>query len=269
MGTPSVRVERHRGRVAVLIFDRPGRRNAWDAGMRVEVRRALGALARDDRVGAIVLTGAGSAFGAGQDLREIAAYDGVGGAGWVDDFARFFDTIRRVEKPLVAALNGPAVGSGLDVALLCDVRIGHPGVRVGIPDIDLGVPSAITAWLLREMIGTPRAIALLLTGRLIDGRRAHAEGLITELGASRRVRPRALQVARALAAKPPVATRLTRRRWRELTQPGFAEAVAAARRYQRLAFDGGEPAAIIGAHRAGRSRRSAHRPARRARHRRR
>jgi enoyl-CoA hydratase/carnithine racemase len=241
----AVQVARRPGRVAVLTFTRPDRLNAWDAAMRREILGALGDLAGAADVGAIVLTGAGRGFSAGQDLREIGGLDGAGGERWVDDFARFFDGIRRVEKPLVAAINGPAVGSGLEVALLCDVRIAHAGVRVGIPDIDLGVPSAITAWLLRETIGTPRAIELLLTGRLVRGREALALGLVTRLVPAERVLARATGLARALAAKPPLAARLTRRRWREMSQPGFEEAVAAARRYQRLAFDGGEPRALL------------------------
>jgi enoyl-CoA hydratase/carnithine racemase len=246
MREATVRVARRAGGVAMLAFHRPQRMNAWHATMRAQVLAALGALGRDERVRAIVLTGAGRAFSAGQDLGEIATMDGAASRGWVDDFARFFGGIRRVEKPLVAAVNGPAIGSGLDVALLCDFRIAHAGVRVGIPDIDLGVPSAITAWLLRETIGTPAAIDLLLTGRLLDGRRASALGLFSELVPARQVLPRALELARSLAAKPPLAARLTRRRWRELTQPGFDEAVAAARRYQRAAFESGEPRAGIG-----------------------
>jgi enoyl-CoA hydratase/carnithine racemase len=242
----AVGVERRPGRVAVLTFDRPERLNAWDAAMRAAIVAALDDLAAAADVGAIVLTGAGRGFSAGQDLREIGAMDGAGGERWVDDFAHFFDAIRRVEKPLVAAVNGPAVGSGLEVALLCDLRIAHAGVRVGIPDIDLGVPSAITAWLLREIIGTPRAIELLMTGRLIGGREALALGLLTRLVPAGRVLARAVALARELAAKPPLAARLTRRRWRELSQPGFEEAVAAARRYQRLAFDEGEPRSRLG-----------------------
>ena len=143
------------------------------------------------------------------------------------------------------ALNGVAAGSAFQVALLCDFRIAHPGVRMGQPEIDSGIASTTGPWIMREMLGLARTIDLTLSGRLMDAAECHAVGLINRIVAPEDVLPTALALARELAAKPPVAMRLNKARFREVTKAGFRDCLAAGIRAQRGAFGSGEPARMM------------------------
>ena len=168
--------------VAVVTLNRPERLNAWHAPMRTELNVLLEDLDEDDTVGAIVLTGAGDrAFSAGQDLAETEQFDAASVAGWMDEWDSLYGRIRWLRKPIVAALNGVAAGSAFQVALLCDVRVGHAGSRMGQPEIDAGIPSILGPWIMQDMLGRSRTIELVLTGRLMEAAEAHAVGLIHHL----------------------------------------------------------------------------------------
>jgi enoyl-CoA hydratase/carnithine racemase len=233
--------------VAVVTLNRPERLNAWHAPMRMELNALLGDLDEDDAVGAIVLTGAGDrAFSAGQDLAETERFDAASVAGWMDEWDSLYGRIRWLRTPIVAALNGVAAGSAFQVALLCDIRVGHAGSRMGQPEIEAGIPSILGPWIMQEMLGRSRTIELVLTGRLMEAAEAHAVGLIHHLVAPEDVLPKALDVARGLAAKPRVAMRLNRQRFAESNELGFQEALTAARRISAEAFASGEPQAMMG-----------------------
>jgi enoyl-CoA hydratase/carnithine racemase len=207
-----IKVEKQ-AEVAVLTLDRPEVLNAWHAPMRNEIAAALGVLNGDQAVRAIVITGAGDrAFSAGQDLSETKTFDPDRAALWIDEWRALYGVIRDLDKPLVAALNGVAAGS---------------------------------AFLMQGMLGLSRTIELTLTGRMMDGEECHAVGLVHYLVPQDQVMDKALEVARLLAAKPPVAMRLDKRRFREVTQPGFDEALAAGVRTQREAYASGEPQAMM------------------------
>ena len=220
--------------IATLTLDRPEVMNAWHAPMRREITAALGDLNADDRVRAVIITGAGDrAFCAGQDLNETKAFDPERAAEWIDEWRALYGAIRSLDKPLVAALNGVAAGSAFQVALQADIRIGHADVRMGQPEIDAGIASTLGPWLMRGMLGLSRTVELTLTGRMMDGRECHAIGLIHELVPEEQVMARSREVAGELAAKPPIAMRLNKRRFREATQAGFDEALEAGARIQR------------------------------------
>lgn len=250
-------VER-RDRVGIVTLNRPEVLNAWNRPMRLDLIDALDALEGEESVRAIILTGAGDrAFGAGQDLNEAREFDGERALEWVGEWERLYGRIRSLTKPLVAALNGTAAGSAFQVALLADLRVGHPGVRMGQPEINSGIPSTTGPWIMREMIGLARTIDLTLTGRLMDAAEAHAIGLINRLVPAPEVLAAALELASELAAKPPGAMRLDKQRFREVTEPGFRECLEAGARIQREAYASGEPARMMAeflARRAGRGR---------------
>ena len=231
-----------RGTVRIVTLNRPKAYNAWHGAMRHEVIDALRAAGSDASVRAVVLTGAGDkAFSAGQDLDETRQFDADAAVRWMDDWKLFYGTIRGLEKPLIAALNGVAAGSAFQVALLCDLRVGHPAVRMGQPEVDSGIPSTLGPWLMWEILGKARTVELWFTGRMVEGEEAHRLGLVNELVPQERVMPRALELAELLAAKPPIAMRLNKRRLREITEAAFQEAEEAGRRYQAEAFGSGEP----------------------------
>jgi enoyl-CoA hydratase len=229
--------------IGTITLNRPEKLNAWDMPMRAALRRALEQLDADDGVAAIILTGAGDrAFSAGQDLAETQKFDSShAGREWFLSWRDFYDAFRKLRKPCVGALNGVAAGSAFQVAMLTDVRVGHPGTCMGQPEINAGIPSVLGPMLMIERLGLSRTIELTLTGRMMDGDECHRIGLIHHLVPQDELMAKAGEVAQLLASKPPIAMRLCKQRFREVTQPAFDEAFAAGQRYQEEAFASGEP----------------------------
>ncbi|WP_233837107.1 enoyl-CoA hydratase/isomerase family protein [Paraburkholderia sp. ZP32-5] len=234
------------GRVAVITLNRPDKLNAWTTPMRNAIIEALERFDGDDDIAAIIMTGAGDrAFSAGQDLSEAHDFDGARAVEWVKEWQRYYAVLRGLKKPLVMALNGTAAGSAFQVALLGDIRVGHPGVRMGQPEINAGIASTTGPWIMNTMLGMSRTIELTLTGRLMDAEECRQIGLIHHLVAQEKVFDKALEIATELAAKPPVAMRLDKQRFREMTEAGFQDCIEAGIRIQREAYDSGEPARMM------------------------
>lgn len=235
-----------RGAIATVILNRPEKRNAWHAAMRTEVARILRFLNADETVHAIILTGAGDeAFGAGQDLAEAQQFDASRVNEWMAEWRDLYGAVRELDKPIIAALNGVAAGSAFQVALLCDIRIGHAGSRMGQTEINAGIPSVTGTWLMWDVLGRARTIEMVMTGRMLDGEESHRLGLLNHLVAPDQVLVAAYALAAELAAKPPVAMKLNKQRFRHLTEQGFLEAEAAGREIHAEAFASGEPQAMM------------------------
>ncbi|SAK69093.1 short chain enoyl-CoA hydratase [Caballeronia catudaia] len=234
------------GRVAVITLNRPERLNAWTTPMREKIIAALDRFNADDEVAAIIMTGAGNrAFSAGQDLSEAHDFDGERAVAWVKEWQRYYAALRNLKKPLVMALNGTAAGSAFQVALLGDIRVGHAGVRMGQPEINAGIASTTGPWIMNSMLGMSRTIELTLTGRLMEADECYRIGLLHHLVDEDKVFEKALEIATDLAGKPPVAMRLDKQRFREMTEPGFVDCIEAGERIQREAYDSGEPARMM------------------------
>ncbi|EKF43142.1 enoyl-CoA hydratase/isomerase family protein [Nitratireductor indicus] len=234
------------GPVFKITLNRPQVLNAWNAAMREELIDALTEAEDNDAVRAVILTGAGDrAFGAGQDLNETKTFDADRAEVWIGEWEKLYVRFRTLSKPIIAALNGVAAGSAFQVALLCDLRIGHAGVRMGQPEINSGIPSTTGPWIMREMLGMARTIDLTLTGRLMNADEAERIGLINRLVPQDKVAEEATKLALELASKPPVAMRLDRQRFREMTEAGLQDALSAGIRIQREAYATGEPARMM------------------------
>ncbi len=234
------------GPVFKITLNRPQVLNAWNAAMREELIDALTEAEDNDAVRAVILTGAGDrAFGAGQDLNETKTFDADRAEVWIGEWEKLYVRFRTLSKPIIAALNGVAAGSAFQVALLCDLRIGHAGVRMGQPEINSGIPSTTGPWIMREMLGMARTIDLTLTGRLMNADEAERIGLINRLVPQDKVGEEAMKLALELASKPPVAMRLDRQRFREMTEAGLQDALSAGIRIQREAYATGEPARMM------------------------
>lgn len=247
-----------RGNIGIVTLNRPKVMNAWHTAMREELVAAFNEMEANDTVRAVILTGAGErAFGAGQDLNETKTFDPDRAESWMHEWERLYDSIRLLSKPVIGALNGVAAGSAFQVALLCDLRVGHSGVKMGQPEINSGIASVTGPWIMREMLGLARTIDLTLTGRMMDAEECYRIGLINRLVPREEVMDAALKLAGELAEKPPVAMRLNRARFREITQPGFEDAMAAGIRTQRAAYATGEPASMMEAFLATRAARKA------------
>ncbi|MEZ5811806.1 MAG: enoyl-CoA hydratase/isomerase family protein [Rhizobiaceae bacterium] len=231
--------------VRTIVLNRPDRLNAWDAPMREKLVAALTDAGGDGKIGAVILTGAGErAFSAGQDLNEATDFDADRAELWIDEFKTLYRAVRALEKPVVAAINGVTAGSAFQFALLTDIRVGHPDVKMGQPEINSGIASITGPWIMREVLGLSRTIELTLTGRMIHADEALRIGVLHHVVPHDQVMTKATEIAGELAAKPPTAMRLIKRRFFEVLEPGLEDAVAAAKRHHRESFVSGEPQSV-------------------------
>jgi enoyl-CoA hydratase len=255
---PGFVLTERRNAVGIVTLNRPDVFNAWHRPMRQELTTALRELEADNAVRALILTGAGeAAFSAGQDLNETMVFDPDRAVEWIVEWEELYDLIRSLSKPLIAALNGVAAGSAFQVALLCDFRIAHAGVRMGQPEIDSGIASTTGPWIMHAMLGIARTIDLTLTGRMMEAEECRTIGLVNRIVPQAEVMSASLKLAEELAEKPPVAMRLNKQRFREMTEEGFRDCLEAGMRIQRESFASGEPARMMEAFFAARSARKA------------
>lgn len=218
-------VER-RDRVLVAALNNPDHLNAFTYGMIGGLISALEQARADDDIRAVVITGRGRAFCTGGDLRAMATGRGFlggdppagHGEGPLAAKEQLWDFIQRVplmirelEKPVIAAVNGAAVGAGCDLALMCDLRLASEGASFGGGYVKVGlVPGDGGAYFLPRLIGLPRALEFLLTGDLIDAREAERIGLINRVVAGDVVKA-AVELAARIAASPVQAVRMIKR----------------------------------------------------------
>ena len=229
--------------IGILTLDRPETINGWHQPMRLEVSDALKKFNSDPKVRAIIITGAGDrAWSSGQDLAEtMVIKGGEEGVKWANYWVEFYDVLRSMEKGVVAALNGVAAGSAYQYAMMCDVRVGHSGSRMGQPEINSGITSTTGPWIMYDRIGRSRTIELTLRGRMMNGDEAHEIGLIHYLVPQNQVMAKAMEVAKVLASKAPLAMKLTKQRFREMTEAGFRETTQANIEISKENYASGEP----------------------------
>lgn len=209
-----LRLDRPAEGVAVLTLDNPDLRNAMSAEMTASWTAAITDLAVDPDLRVLVVTGAGSAFCSGGDTSWIASEPDAS----VDrlrtrmiGFYRAWLSIRRLEVPTIAAVNGAAIGAGLCLALACDLRYAARGSRLGAPFVKLGMhPGMAGTYLLPDVVGEAHARDLLLTGRVVDADEALRLGLVSRVLDDDGFLDEVLAIAREVAATAPIASRLTK-----------------------------------------------------------
>jgi enoyl-CoA hydratase len=191
--------------VALVVMDRNEVLNALDFALIAALTEALEALDRNPDCRAIVLTGAGDrAFAAGADIPELAAQTPT--TLTVDDDFHRWERIKRIRKPIVAAVRGFALGGGCELAMLCDLLVAGEDAQFGQPEIRLGVmPGAGGTQRLTRAIGKAKAMEMILTGRNMGAREAEAHGLVSQVVPTESTVPAALELAGRIAAMPPVA----------------------------------------------------------------
>ena len=251
-----------RGDVAVLTLDNPQRRNAMSPEMTAAWVETLDVLATDRSLRAVVVTGAGTAFCSGGDTDWIAGDPGAS----VDElrsrmiaFYRAWLSVRRLEVPTIAAVNGPAVGAGLCLALACDLRYAAASARLGAPFVKLGMhPGMAATFLLPNVVGQAAARDLLLTGRMVDAQESERMGLVSRVLPDEGFLDSVLDTAAGIATTAPIASRYTTLalrdaghadldsalHWEALAQPvtlateDLHEGIAAAREHRTPQFRG-------------------------------
>ncbi|GAA5234570.1 enoyl-CoA hydratase/isomerase family protein [Verticiella sediminum] len=198
------------GSVAILTLNRPDVMNAINMQMRTELRRALAALRRDAEVGAAVLTGAGDrSFSAGMDLRE---FDRMNGGTPIAEMKRYRwergEGIAAFDKPLIAAVNGLAVGGGVELALLCDLSFAADTASFAFGEVKRGlIPGNGGTQRLSRRVGQARALDMILSARTVDAAEALAIGLVEYVVPRTELLARAVALAAQMAAHAPVAVR--------------------------------------------------------------
>ena len=209
------------GRVAVLTLNRNDVRNELTGTkLSEEIVRVVDWINAHEGISALVLTGAGAAFSAGGNVKHMLNRDAGSFAGDVytvqnryrQGIQRMALAMHRLEVPAIAAINGPAVGAGCDLACMCDVRIAASTARIGETFVNLGIiPGDGGGWFLQRLVGYQRAAEMTFSGRLLDAAEALAIGLVLEVVDPDELTARAREMAANFAAKPPRTVRLTKR----------------------------------------------------------
>ncbi|CAN5470348.1 enoyl-CoA hydratase-related protein [soil metagenome] len=209
-----LRLERPAAGVALLVLDNPDQRNAMSEEMTASWGAAIDELVGDPTVRVVVVTGAGSAFCSGGNTSWLAGETGTTGDQLRTKMLAFYRawlSIRRLEVPTIAALNGAAVGAGLCLPLACDIRVATPTAKLGVPFLKLGLhPGMAGTFLLPDVVGPAAARDLFLTGRMVQGEEALRLGLVTRLVEADGFIDEVLEMASGVAANAPIATRLTK-----------------------------------------------------------
>ena len=188
------------GPVAVVTLNRPDKRNALSIDLRYEIDACLAALEQDDAISVVIITGKGPAFCAGFDLSEMHFDDPEHVKRYNESSTAYHQRLMNFRKPLIAAVNGPALAGGLDLAVLCDIRVSSEGASFAHPEIRFGSPVLFTA--LKDIIGGGLARELCLTGRRMDATEALRIGLVNQLVPGGRLLEAAKEVARSIAEAP-------------------------------------------------------------------
>jgi enoyl-CoA hydratase len=197
--------------VAIITINRPDKRNALSAAVRRELLSALDQLREDGNARVVVITGAGDkAFIAGADITEFAERTPVQQRAVMEE-RRIFDAVAEFPKPVIAMINGFALGGGCELALACDMRIAARSARLGQPEIKLGIiPGGGGTQRLPRLIGLGNAMRLILTGELINAEEAARLGLVDLVVEDSDLATRTLEIARAMAAHSPLTLRLAK-----------------------------------------------------------
>ena len=217
------------GAVGLVRLNRPQQLNALNSVLMEELAQALEAFDRDDAVRCLVITGNERAFAAGADIKEMA---GVSPVEMLlrDNIARW-DRIRRVKKPIIAAVSGYCLGGGCEMAMACDIIIASESAQFGQPEINIGViPGAGGTQRLTHAIGKSKTMEMVLTGRTMNAREAQAAGLVSRVVAVEDYLDEALKLAREIASKAPLAVRFAKEAVNKAYETSLADGIEDERR---------------------------------------
>ncbi|WP_033063139.1 enoyl-CoA hydratase [Pseudomonas sp. GM48] len=230
MSYETILLEIH-GRVGLITLNRPQALNALNAQIVSELNHALDGLEADSNIGCIVLTGSKKAFAAGADIKEMAelTYPQI----YIDDLFSDSDRVANRRKPIIAAVNGFALGGGCELALMCDFILAGDNAKFGQPEINLGVlPGMGGTQRLTRAVGKAKAMEMCLSGRLIDAVEAERCGIVARIVPSDELLDEALKVAALIAKKSlPIAMMV-----KESVNRAFEVSLAEGVRFERRVF---------------------------------
>jgi len=200
------------GYLATVKINRPQAMNALNTEVLTEIHKTMKALDEDEKIRVVILTGEGKAFVAGADIAEMVDFNGDEGEKLSLHGQRSFLQIERMGTVVIAAINGFALGGGLELALACDLRYASEKAKLGQPEVTLGVtPGFAGTQRLPRIVGLPRAMELLLTGEMIDAGRAKEIGLVNDVFAHEELMDKVTEIARTIASRGPLSVKLVKR----------------------------------------------------------
>ncbi|MFJ2709268.1 enoyl-CoA hydratase [Pseudomonas sp. NPDC087346] len=234
MNYETILLEIH-GRVGLITLNRPQALNALNAQLVSEVNQALDGLEADANIGCIVITGSKKAFAAGADIKEMAelTYPQI----YMDDLFSDSDRVANRRKPIIAAVNGFALGGGCELALMCDFILAGDNAKFGQPEINLGVlPGMGGTQRLTRAVGKAKAMEMCLSGRLIDAVEAERCGIVARIVPSDELLDEALKVAAVIASKSLPIAMMVKESVNRAFEVNLAEGVRFERRVFHAAF---------------------------------
>lgn len=227
-------------RVGVLTFKRDDVRNALTSTALVDdIPNAIAWANANPELSVLVMTGEGSAFSAGGNIKTMRerskAPPHVLQQNYRQGIQRIPLALEDAEVPVIAAVNGPAIGAGFDMANMCDIRIGSTQAQFGETFANLGIiPGDGGAWFLQRLLGYQRAADLVFTGRIVKAEEAKAIGILLEVTSPEELLPRTLELARKIAAKPPLAVRYAKKLMKLAQRQHLAEHLDVCAAYQAI-----------------------------------
>ncbi len=201
------------GKVGLITLNRPRQLNALNLPLLEELESVVLGPAAENHVRAIIITGAGDrAFAAGADIASMRDMDADGAREWSLLGQRVFAAIEDCPKPVIAAINGYALGGGCELTLACDIRLAAEGAVIGQPEVTLGIPPGFGAsYRLPAIVGAARAREMILTGKRLDAEAALAAGLVSDVVPAERLLETATRWARGMASSGPAALKAAKR----------------------------------------------------------
>lgn len=197
------------GNVAVITINRPKALNALNSETLVELEMVIDSVAKDKEIYAVVLTGSGKAFVAGADISEMKELSGIEGREFGILGNRVFRKIETLDKPVIAAVNGFALGGGCELSMACDIRIASVKAKFGQPEVGLGItPGFGGTQRLSRLVGMGNAKELIYTAKIINAEEAFRIGLVNKVVEIENLMPEAMTMANTIAAQAPIAVKL-------------------------------------------------------------
>ncbi len=206
----TIRLEKKEG-IGYLTLNRPEVRNAFSQEMIDELRDILGAIDRDPEIRVVIVTGAGKIFQAGADIAEMSIMKPMDILRWNEGIVRINAALEALRQPVIAAINGAALGGGLELAISCSLRVIGQSAKVGLPEVKLGIiPGTGGTQRLPRLIGKGRAAELILTGDVIGAKEALESGLVNRVVPDGEEVRGAEELARKIMANAPIAVELAK-----------------------------------------------------------
>lgn len=227
-----VKIEQQ-GHVGILTFDRPEALNALNSQVLTDLERMLDQVEANEDIYVLILTGAGRSFVAGADIGEMKNLNAVQGKAFGDHGNNVFMRIENFQKPIIAAVNGFALGGGCELSMACDIRVASEKAKFGQPEVGLGItPGFGGTQRLPRIVGIGKAMELILTAKVINAAEAKEIGLVNAVYPPEELIPKAIEMANVIVAQAQIAVRTSKQCIRRGMQTDVNTAVT----YESLAF---------------------------------